>query len=67
MRLPLKHVGVHIMAHERPGVFAARLMTDDRSNQIERYPISASMVANVRRRSCEVNTAIGNVVRRVNR
>jgi len=38
MRFPLKHVGVHIMAHQRPGFFAARLMTDDRSNQIEGYP-----------------------------
>jgi hypothetical protein len=37
-RLSLKHVGVHIMAHQRPRVLAARLMTDDRSNQIERYP-----------------------------
>jgi hypothetical protein len=35
MRLPLKHVAVHVMAHQRPGLFAARLMTDDRSNQIE--------------------------------
>src|SRR6478672_1060636 len=38
MRLPLKHVAVHVMAHERPGIFAARLMTDDRRDQIERYP-----------------------------
>ena len=38
MRLSLKHVGVHVMTDERPGVFAAQLMTDDRSDQIERNP-----------------------------
>jgi hypothetical protein len=65
-RFAFKHVAVHVMAYKRPGVFATRLMTDDGGNQ-SATPISASMVANVRLRSCEVNTAIGNVDRRVNR
>ena len=67
MRFPLKHVGVHVMADECPGVFAARLMTDDRGNQIQRDPISASMVANVRRRSWLLNLATGSLFARANR
>ena len=49
MRFALKHVGAHIVAHERPGVFAAQLMPTMAATRSSAIPISASMVANVRR------------------
>ena len=67
MRLALKHVGAHVMVDQRAGVLAARLVADNRGDQIERNPISANMVANVRLRSCVVNLAIGSLLARVNR
>jgi hypothetical protein len=67
LRLALEQISSYVVTHQRACVLPPRLVAHDRSAEIERNPISASIVANVRLRSWLVNLAIGSLVPRVSR